>query len=829
MLGPPVIDRDRAVPDHGPPTCQERGDMDTVTSAAATGAGLKRHLPPVPDLTLPEFVLAGAQSRGSKVALADAVSGARLSYAALEVAVRETGAGLASRGIGRGEVLALVAPNSIDFAVTWFAATSIGAVVTTVNPQCTAAEVSRQLRQTSARHLVSTPALLAGELGKVAAAAGIARTFSIGGPAAGATKLESIRLSRAPQAAADSSDVAFLPASSGTTGLPKSVVLTHRNLVASLSQTRYAHRVTADDVVIAALPLFHIYGLQLILNLALLNGATVVILPRYDLPAFLRAISDHRVTRAEVVPPIVRALATSDAVDHYDLSSLRLLTSGAAPLDADLARACARRLGCRVKQAYGMTELGGATHVAPDGGQDRPGSIGPALPGIDCRIVDPGTGADVTKGAAGELLIRAPGTMRGYLNNPEATAATVDPGGWVHTGDIVVADADGWYHVTDRVKELIKYKGHQVAPAELEALLLTHPAVADAAVVGRPDDDAGEVPKAFIVLKSPASAAELTAWVAGRVAPYKQIRQVEFTSRIPVSPAGKILRRLLTESQRPGLSGTVAVVSGGGRGVGRLVAASLASAGAAVGLIARTPSELAATVTAIERAGGVAAGVAADLTDPDATAAAVAELRERLGRAELLINNAGISGPCGLLWETDPAQWWRTFEVNLGGAYALTRLVLPGMIAAGQGRIINITSHAGLYRWPLMSAYAASKAALVKLTETLAAETRPHGVAVFSVDPGLLPIGLSERAVSSTADPRTAEGQVFGWIRDQLASGRGADPAAAARLILSLAGGGADRLSGRHFCAADDVGALVAEIERIERDDLYTLRLRTGN
>jgi acyl-CoA synthetase (AMP-forming)/AMP-acid ligase II len=260
-------------------------------------------------------------------------------------------------------------------------------------------------------------------------------------------------------------------------------------------------------------------------------------------------VQDYGVTRAEVVPPVVLSLVTADMVDDYDLSGLRLLTSAAAPLGADLARACARRLGCRVKQAYGMTELSGGSHFAPDTGPDRPDSVGPALPGVECRIVDPGTGAELRPGQPGELLVRTAGVMRGYLGNPGATAATIDPDGWVHTGDIVTADEDGWFYVTDRVKELIKCKGYQVAPAELEAILLAHPAVADVAVVRWPDTLAGEAPKAFVVLQAEASEQELMAWVAERVASYKRVREVEFTDRIPKSPSGKILRRLLMEQQ----------------------------------------------------------------------------------------------------------------------------------------------------------------------------------------------------------------------------------------------------------------------------------------
>jgi NAD(P)-dependent dehydrogenase (short-subunit alcohol dehydrogenase family) len=276
------------------------------------------------------------------------------------------------------------------------------------------------------------------------------------------------------------------------------------------------------------------------------------------------------------------------------------------------------------------------------------------------------------------------------------------------------------------------------------------------------------------------------------------------------------------------LDGMVALVSGGGRGVGRLLGARLAGAGAAIGLIARSADELAAAAGEINRAGGTAAAAVADVADHRAAAAAVSELRHQLGTADILINNAGISGPVGPLWQAQTAEWWRAIEVNLGGAFVLTQLALEHMIPAGKGRIINVTSYAGVYRWPLLSAYAASKAALVKLTETLAEETRPHGVSVFSVDPGLLPIGLGQAALKASAGRETPEGRVQRWIRDQLAAGRGADPEEAARLIIALASGRADRLSGRHLSVTDSLDELRSRIDQIERADLHTLRLRTG-
>ena len=531
--------------------------MDTETPRDDADAGSAATAADRTNLTLPDYLLAGALQRGRKPALVDAATGAELAYADLAAAVGEIGAGLTARGLVLGDVLALCAPNGIAFVTTYLAALSAGAVVTTVNPLWTPAEIGRQLGQASARWVAGPPALLAGKMPGLAGGNGRAEAFATGGPDAGqAAPFVVFRTGPAAPAVAEAGRVgpsaALLLSSSGTTGLPKLVEVTHRNLVANLRQTRPVHQVGEDDVVIAALPLFHIFGLQVSLNLALRAGATVVILPRFDLAGFLSAAEVYRATRSELVPPMVLGLAASDLADNYDLSSLRVLTSGAAPLSADLARACAQRAGCRVKQAYGLTETAGASHMAPDDGPEHQDSIGPALPGVECRVADPESGADLGAGVPGELLIRSAGVMRGYLGNPEATAATVDPGGWLHTGDIVTVDDDGWYCVADRVKELIKYKGLSVAPAELEGLLLTHPAVADVAVVRFADPAAGEVPKAYVVLAGPATEQDLIDWVAERVAPYKRVRLIEFTDSIPKSASGKILRRLLVGAESSG-------------------------------------------------------------------------------------------------------------------------------------------------------------------------------------------------------------------------------------------------------------------------------------
>jgi acyl-CoA synthetase (AMP-forming)/AMP-acid ligase II len=306
-----------------------------------------------------------------------------------------------------------------------------------------------------------------------------------------------------------------------------------------------------EDRLIAVLPFFHIYGQTVIMNIGLYRGATLVTMPKFDLEQFLQIVQDHRVTRGYFVPPIVLALAKNPAVDRFDLSSLTYILSGAAPLGPDLAEACARRIGCTVVQGYGLTETSPVTHcVSGEGAPDHRGSIGPPVPGTECRIVDWATGRDVPTGEAGELWIRGPQVMRGYLNNPEATAASIDQDGWFRTGDIARADEEGYFWIVDRLKELIKYKGYQVPPAELEAFLVGHPAIGDAAVIPVSDEEAGEIPKAYVVLTGEATAEQIMAYVAERVAPHKKVRAVEVVEEIPKSASGKILRRLLVERER---------------------------------------------------------------------------------------------------------------------------------------------------------------------------------------------------------------------------------------------------------------------------------------
>ncbi|MEU3605153.1 AMP-binding protein [Streptomyces sp. NPDC035033] len=513
---------------------------------------------PVPTLSLPihEAVLGGAAAFGDAPALVDGAGDLTLTYAQVDAFHRRVAAGLAEAGVRKGDVLALHSPNTVLFPVAFYAATRAGAAVTTVHPLATPEEFAKQLRDSAARWIVTVAPLLPAARAAAELAGGIEEIFVCDAAADGARSLQEFLGSTAPEpeiAVDPAEDVAALPYSSGTTGVPKGVMLTHASVATNLAQLEPFIPMGPGDRILAILPFFHIYGLTALMNAPLRKGATVVVLPRFELDTFLGAIQKHRINGLYVAPPIVLALAKHPAVADYDLSSLEYIVSAAAPLDAALARACSERLGLPpVRQAYGMTELSPGTHVTPLAVADPPpGTVGKLLPSTEMRILsldDPSK--DAAPGEEGEIAIRGPQVMKGYLGRPEATAAMIDADGWVHTGDIGRVDADGWLYVVDRVKELIKYKGFQVAPAELEALLLTHDGVADAAVVGVTDAEGTEVPKAFVVRQPAApglTAEEVMAHVAARVAPYKKVRAVEFVDAVPRAASGKILRRELRE------------------------------------------------------------------------------------------------------------------------------------------------------------------------------------------------------------------------------------------------------------------------------------------
>ncbi len=502
----------------------------------------------IPDVSVTEHVMRYAATDPERVAVIDGPSGRSYTFGQLHDMIHRFAGGLAARGFGTGDTLGIMAPNIPEYAVVFHGVAVAGGTVTTINPVYGAEEVRFQLQDAGASMLITI-----GMFAETAQAAidgtDVSEVLTLDGAEGTGNALELLGepIEQVPVDLDD--DVVVLPYSSGTTGLPKGVMLTHHNLVANIAQAEPCIQLEHEgEVALSFLPFFHIYGMQVLMNASLAGGATVVTMPRFDLEQALTIVQEHHVTRFFAVPPVVLALAKHPLVDQFDLSSVKQVFSGAAPLGADLAAEAANRIGCEVVQGYGMTELSPVSHCTVVG-DFRPGTSGVTIPNTECRLVDPETGEDRAVGAEGELWVRGPQVMKGYLNNEVATRNTIDPDGWLHTGDIAVIDEHHHVTIVDRVKELIKYKGFQVPPAELEALLVAHPKIADVAVIGIPDEEAGELPKAFVVAQPGAelSVDEVQAYVSEHVASYKQVRLVEFVEEIPKSASGKILRRMLRQ------------------------------------------------------------------------------------------------------------------------------------------------------------------------------------------------------------------------------------------------------------------------------------------
>lgn len=505
----------------------------------------------IPELALSAYVFEHAEEYAGRTVAVDGPTGRSYTYADALGATKLFAGGLAATGFGPGQTLAIMAPNIPEYVVALHGALWAGGTVTTVNPTYKAEEVAFQLRDAGARRMV-TIGLFVDVAREAGEQADLDEIIVIGDAVDGTTNFFEL-LGHPPvenQVEVDVDGTAIMPYSSGTTGLAKGVELTHRNLVANIEQSLPVFPLHMDDRVIAVLPFFHIYGLQVVMNATIRVGAEIVTVPRFDLEQFLGIIQDQKVTLAYLVPPIVLAMAKHPLVDAYDVSSLKCITSGAAPLGVDVATAAAERLGVEIIQGYGLTETSPVTHAGRLGAH-KYGTIGPAVPNTEVRLVDPATGEDAPPGGRGEVWIRGPQVMKGYLNRPDATSATLDDEGWLHTGDIGEVDDEGDFMIVDRLKELIKYKGFQVPPAELEAVLLSHPDITDAAVIPVPDDEAGEIPKAFVVLRPDTSPtpAEIMSFVADRVASYKKVRAVETVDEIPKSASGKILRRVLRDRE----------------------------------------------------------------------------------------------------------------------------------------------------------------------------------------------------------------------------------------------------------------------------------------
>ena len=522
----------------------------------------------VPNVTLTDYVLARADAApAGATAFTDGPSGRAVAYSSLRAHVSSVAAGLWQRGLRKGDVLAIFMPNHPEYFFAFHGAATIGAIVTTLNPVYTSSEIAHQMSDSGAVFIVTVRALLDKVDGAVARGAPLRRVLVVDAEDADESKHPprtpfSMLLrdgGSPPRVLIDPArDTLVIPYSSGTSGLPKGVVLTHSNVVANLQQISAdpsLNDMSSADVVLGVLPFFHIYGMVIVLNFALSRGAHVVTMPGFDPPLFLRLLKSHAVSILHAAPPIIGFLAKHPAVDKVlPLPQLREIMSGAAPLGPELASAAMRRLGLReLRQGYGMTEMSPVSHMMPLGrGGECIGSIGELMPSMRCKVVAVDSGREVGVGEIGELWLAGPNIMQGYLNRPEATASTIDAEGYLHTGDVGYVDAEGRYYVVDRVKELIKVKGFQVAPAELEAILLSDVRVADAAVIGVPDERAGELPKAYVVRQAAhptLSAEQVKAYVAERTTSYKHLAHVEFVEAVPKSAAGKILRKDLRKME----------------------------------------------------------------------------------------------------------------------------------------------------------------------------------------------------------------------------------------------------------------------------------------
>jgi len=501
---------------------------------------------------LHDAVLESCRAFGEREAIVDTGAAVRLSYAQLGERIETAAKGFAAAGLKAGEVVAVFLTNSWEYVVAVHAITLAGGVPTLLNPSYKHREARYQLENSGAAMLVSDAPQMSGvNLGGLPLRAGFYTRSSFAGATPFSTLLHASAARVSASAQHPAQTLAALPYSSGTTGLPKGVMLSHENLLANVYQFLVpGEKGTphAGDRMLCFLPLYHIYGLNVVLNPTLLVGATLILMPRFDLDSLLRLIAHEKITYLPQVPPVMNALCGAAEQGRFPKEhSVRASKSGAAPLAPQLAKRFEDLTGIPVRQGYGMTEASPVTHLGFfERDLYRPDSIGQAVAGTDCSIVRE-DGSDCAAGEAGELVMRGPQFMRSYWKAPEATAAVLREG-WYWSGDVAIRDEQGFYNIVDRRKEMIKFKGFAIAPAEVEAVLLEHPAVRDCGVIGKADGTAGEVPVAFIVAREGQSccqrlADQLCGYVGDRLAHYKQPKEVRFVSAIPRNPSGKILRK----------------------------------------------------------------------------------------------------------------------------------------------------------------------------------------------------------------------------------------------------------------------------------------------
>ncbi|GBG28438.1 4-coumarate--CoA ligase [Hondaea fermentalgiana] len=508
-----------------------------------------------------EFMMRDFHKQGSALAILDGVTGDERSFEDLLDDVQKVGRGIQEEfQIGKGSSVALFMPNHVDFFTALHAPAKLGAVVTPINPAYREYEVANQLRSADVRLVIAHPDTL--HVAREAASQknrekgpdeAICQVICVSDEFAdfrAGPKVTDLL----PDTPADPESTLYLPFSSGTTGKPKGVELTHSNLIWNVLQSHEVDNKFFHDktVVLSPLPMFHIYGFLVSVHSPLYHGKPLITMKRFDLERFCALVEEHKCTRAHVVPPILLQLSKSPIVDKYDMSSLEICQSAAAPLGTEVENAVRDRLKCEVKQLWGMSELSPLGTGNPDD-RVKGGSAGPPIAHTQVKIVDVSTGETLGPGEEGELCVRGPQVMKGYLNDPEKTRETLTEDGWLRTGDIAKVDEHGYVYITDRLKELIKVKGFPVAPAELEAVVFTHPDVIDTCVIPVPDEESGEIPRAYCVMREGHKTTEqdIVDYVADIVAPYKKLRGgVVFVDFVPKTESGKLLRRVLIQQDR---------------------------------------------------------------------------------------------------------------------------------------------------------------------------------------------------------------------------------------------------------------------------------------
>ncbi|XP_027937605.1 4-coumarate--CoA ligase-like 5 [Vigna unguiculata] len=521
----------------------------------------RHEIPTKPDLNTAHFVLSQfpqAHLAEAKTAFIDARTNLRVSYSELRRCTYSLASALFhGLEVRKGDVVFLLSPNSTLYSAICLAVLSIGAVLTTANPINTASEIAKQVRDSGAKLAISTPE----ELHKLVPTGvpTILTSRSSDGRMLSVEELiegcyDSTELPHVPVAQSDTAAILY---SSGTTGISKGVVLTHANLISIMRLVLWSADVSGshDDIFLAFIPMFHIYGFVFFGLGLLCVGITTVLMQKFDFQDMLDAIQKHKVSNVPAVPPVILALVKYSSKARCDLSTLRRLGTGAAPLSKEVAQEFRKMFPwIELRQGYGLTESsGGATFFVSDkDAKAHPDSCGRLIPTFSAKVIDTETGKPLPPNKEGELWLKSPTIMKGYLGNLEATSATIDSEGWLRTGDLSYIDDNGFVHIVERIKELIKHNGYQVAPAELESVLLSHPLIADAAVIPLEDEETGQIPMAYVVRAAGSELSEdqIIQFVAGQVAPYKKVRKVSFIDTIPKSAAGKILRKDLVSQSK---------------------------------------------------------------------------------------------------------------------------------------------------------------------------------------------------------------------------------------------------------------------------------------